>query len=271
MNMYHALIAAATSITIASGASGGISNFYIANSTGSIYSVNGNSLEATEVFSIQGGLAINDIIFTGNNKMLANVTDQLIEYNMSSGHERVIFDIADYYDEENEFYFTSGFAGASDGDLYFSVTSFTEDGLGHFGASVNPFSGQYEEEADLEPVSGMFFDLHELDDDLYLGADFQSSLIHLFDSDSGETLATYGASFGPVSFLELGGQIFTMSSTGELYTFDLESGDSEFFGNIDGFSGALLGAANTDIFRIPSPGSLPILGLATIVAVRRRR
>jgi len=271
MTMYRTFITTAASLAIANGALAGITDFYIANSTGDIYSVDGDSLEATEIFSIQGGLAINDIIFTGNNKMLANVTDQLIEYNMSSGHERVIFEIADYYDEENEFYFTSGFAGASNGDIYLSVTSFTEDGFGHFGATVHPSSGQYEEEADLEPVPGMYFDLHQLDDNLYLGADFQGSLIHLFDSDSGETLATYDASFGPVSFLELGGQIFTMSSTGELYTFDLDTGDSEFFGDINGFSGALLGAANTDIFHIPSPGTLPFLGLATAVAVRRRR
>ena len=270
MNIYRTLITAAA-LTITNGAIAGISDFYIANSIGDIYSVDGSSLTATEVFSIQGGLAINDIIFTGNNKMLANVTDQLIEYNMSSGHERVIFDIADQYKEENEFYFTSGFAGTSSGDIYMAVTSFTDEGLGHFGASVNPFSGRYEEEADLAPVPGLYFDLHELGDDLYLGADFQGSLIHLFDSDSGETLETYDASFGPVSFLELDGQIFTVSSTGELYTFDLDTGDSEYFGDIDGLSGALLGAANTDIFHIPSPGTLPFLGLATIAAVRRRR
>jgi len=271
MNMHNVLGVAAASVVLANGALAGISDFYIANSIGDIYSVDGSSLEATEIFSIQGGLAINDIIFTGNNKMLANVTDQLIEYNMSSGHERVIFDIADYYDAENEFYFTSGFAGTASGDIFLSVTSFTEEGAGHFGATVNPFSGQFDEEADLEPVPGMYFDLHELGDDLYLGADFQGSLIHLFNSDSGETLATYDASFGPVSFLELGGQIFTMSSTGELYTFDLDTGDSELYGDINGFSGALLGAANTNMFRIPSPGTLPFLGLTTIAAVRRRR
>lgn len=271
MKKHHAFIAVAASMTLASVASGGISDFYIANSTGSIYSVDGNSLTATEVFSIQGGMAINDIIFTGNNKMLANVTDQLIEYDMTTGQERVIFDVAEYYDNDEEFYFTSGFAGASNGDIFFSVFSFTSEGPSHFGATFDPFTGQYTEQADLEIIPGLYYDLLEVDENLYLGADFQSNLIHLFDSNSGETLATYDASFGPVSFLELGGQIFSMSSTGDLYTFDLETGDSAFFGDIDGFSGTLLGAANTNMFRIPSPGTLPFLGLATIVAVRRRR
>jgi len=249
----------------------GIADFYVADGQGQIYSVNGKTLAASEVFTVQGGLAINDIIFVGDNKMLANVTDQLIQYDMTTGVETVIFDVRDIYGEDG-FYFTSGFAGTENNDIFFSIQAFTDDGSELYGATYNPITDSFHELATLqESVGGLYFDFLEVGENLFLGADFENEQIRLLNSFTGEDVASYDAGFGPVSFLEIDDQIFSLSDSGGLYTFYLETGESEFYGDISGVSGAFLGATSTDIFRIPAPGSLPLIGFAGMVALRRRR
>lgn len=256
---------------MAGSALGGIADFFVADGQGGIYSVNGQTLAASQVFTIDGGLAINDIIFVGDNKMLANVTDQLIQYDMTTGVETVIFD-TDGLSAKDGVYFIAGFAGTASNDIFISARRFTEDGNDFFGATYNPITGTYTEGAALEEsVSGLYFDHLEVGENLYLGADYGNGLIHVINSVTGQDVAIYDAAHAPVSFLELDGQIFSMSGEGELFTFDLDTGDSVFFGEISGVSASLLGATNTQVFRIPAPGTLPAFGLVSFIVARRRR
>ena len=252
------------------GAVAGVSDFYVAGGQGTIFLVDGGTLQASEVFSVDGGMAINDIIFVGNNRMLANVTDQLIQYDMSTGEETVIFDVVDHYGKDAH-YFTSGFAGTSDNELFFSVMELGDDGLNQYGAIFDPFEQSFRETAAIDLVPGLYFDHLEISEGVFLGADFAGQQVNVIDSISGDTLVSYDVGFGPVSFVELDGLVFMMSTQGDMYSFDAENGSTEFFGTIGGATEDLLGAASTQVFRIPSPGSLPLLGLGTLVAIRRRR
>lgn len=271
MNIQSKLGCAVIFAGFVSGADAGLSDFYIADGQGGIYSVDGSSLEATSVFSIDGGLAINDIIFVGNNRMLANVTNKLIQYDMTTGVETVIFD-TQALGEKNDVFFVAGFAGTANNDLFFSVRSFTQTGSAFFGATYNPITQVYTELAPIEQaVGGLYFDHLEVGDNLFLGADFENNEIHLLNSLTGDIVDIYNTPFGAVSFLELDGQIFSLTGSGDMYSFDLSTGESEFFSHISGVSGNILGAASNEVFEIPAPGTLSLFGLVVVVGTRRRR
>lgn len=252
-------------------AQAGLSDFYVAGADGRIYSVNGSTLAATEIYQVQGGMAINDIIFTGGNKMLANVTDQLIEYDMTAGTETVIFDVDDYKGKD-DIYFTSGFAGTDQGDIFLSVRRIGPSLDDYIGATFDPFTSTYTELADIQSsVGGLYFDHQEISPNMFLGADFQNNSVILFNSASGLEIASYDVGFGPVSFLELGSDLFLLDSDGGLYNFDSGDGSTSFYGSLSGFQGDLLGAASTEIFRIPAPSGLALMSFAGLVGTRRHR
>jgi hypothetical protein len=252
-------------------AQAGLSDFYVAGADGRIYSVNGSSLAATEIYQVQGGMAINDIIFTGNNRMLANVTDQLIEYDMTTGTETVIFDVNDY-EGEDEIFFTSGFSGTHRGDIFMSVRRFGPALDDYIGARFDPFTSTFTELADIQStVGGLFFDHQEISPNRFLGADYQNDSVIVFNSASGMEIASYDVGFGPVSFLELGSELFLLEQDGGLYSFDSDDGSTSYYGTLSGFQGDLLGAASTEVFRIPAPSGLALLGFAGLVGTRRRR
>ena len=249
----------------------GISDFYVAGADGRIYSVNGANLEAREIYQVQGGMAINDIIFTGNNKMLANVSDQLIEYNMTTGTESVIFDTADY-EGEDDIFFTSGFSGRQQGDIFMSIRRFGPELNDYIGAAFDPFTDSFTELAEIQAtVGGLYFDHQEIAPNRMLGADFENESITLFNSASGHEIEVFDVGIGVVSFLELGSDLYLLDRDGGLYTFDSDSGATSFYGNLSGFQGDLLGAANTQVFRIPAPSGIALLGFAGVICSRRRR
>lgn len=249
----------------------GLADFYVAGADGRIYSVDGQSLATTEIYQVQGGMAINDIIFTGGNKMLANVTDQLIEYNMTTGTETVIFDTADY-EGEDEIYFTSGFSGTHRGDIFMSIRRFGPSLDDYIGATYDPFTDTFTELAELQTgVGGLYFDHQEISPNMFLGADFSNNSVRVFNSASGMEGAVYDVGFGPVSFLELGSSIFLLDRDGGLYSFDTGDGSTSLYGSLSGFTGDLLGAASTEVFRIPTPSGTFVLGFAGLLCVRRRR
>ncbi|MBO6739895.1 MAG: hypothetical protein JJ916_08560 [Phycisphaerales bacterium] len=252
-------------------AQAGLSDFYVAGADGRIYSVNGSSLAATEIYQVQGGLAINDIIFTGNNRMLANVTDQLIEHNMTTGTETVIFDVNDY-EGEDEIFFTSGFSGTHRGDIFMSVRRIGPDLNDYIGARFDPFTSTFTELADIQStVGGLFFDHQEIAPNRFLGADYQNDSVIVFNSASGMQLDSYDVGFSPVSFLELGADLFLLDGNGGLHTFDTDDGSTSLYGTLSGFQGDLLGAASTEVFRIPSPSGTALLGFAGLWGTRRLR
>jgi uncharacterized protein (TIGR03382 family) len=253
----------------------GIADFYIADADGQIYSVNGQSLQATEIFQIksQGLSGINEILFLENNKMLANVTGKLVQYDMTTGVETVILDVNEAADDFSPTW-TSGLARTSNDEIFFTARVAGQRGADTdqiLGLTYNPFTGSLTESAPLVRDLSLYFDHQQVGENLFLGADFNGGRIKIINTLTGEDEAVYEAAYGAVSFFEDDDIIYTMSKAGNLYTFDSETGESDFYGRITGLQGPPIGASSSTIFRIPSPGSLPLMGLAGIVAVRRRR
>lgn len=262
-------------LTCATGmASASLSNFYVAGADGSIYSVNGSTLAASYAFSITEGMNINEIHFTDSSTMLANMTDSLIEYDLSTSTETVVWEASDHYTSQYETWFSSGLAGTSGGEVFMSVYQFSLTGSGMVGATFDPATATYTQGSGLSTsVSSLYFDHHQISSTVMLGADYQSETITVFNPTTGVESAVYSLDFGPVSFLELGSDLFLLDRDGDLYDFDAGTGTATYYDSLSGFTGDLVGASGVPFSArgIPAPGASLMLGLAGLVATRRRR
>ncbi len=248
-----------------------IADFFVADGQGVIYSVNGQSLEASEVFTIEGGFAINEIMYVGSNKMLVNVTGQLIQFDMTTGIETVILDMRELHGGTGTYY-TTGLARTSSDEIFFSVAAVTAGPLEKYGATFDPFTQTYTQLADFVGGPGLYFDHFDVGNGRVLGADFANGEIAVIDTQSGVIEGTYAAGYGAVSFFQSGDSIMTLSKGGAVYAFDEVTGESILYGHITGSSGQLIGATSFENpFIIPTPSSLAFLGFAGIAATRRRR
>ena len=252
-------------------ATAGIADFYITDASGVIFTVDGQTLVATERFEVEtSDLGMNDIIFVGDNKMLANVTGQLVQYDMDTGEEVVVFDVRDVY-PDGGFYLTGGLARTQDDKIFFSTWGITPKSNSTFGALYDPITQTYEELADFEESLGYQIGHHHVGGDLFLTADWAGEKIRVINTMTGEFESVFDVGFGPVSFLETNGQLYTMTRDGFLYTFDFTTGESEYYGQISGAGGSIIGMASSVAFRIPAPSSLAIFGFASLAVARRRR
>lgn len=248
-----------------------IADFFIADASGGVYSVNGETLEASQVFTIEGGYAINDIMYGGSNKMLANVTGQLIQFDMTTGTETVIFDMRELHGGTGNYY-TSGLARTSSDEIFFSVNAVTAGPAERYGATFDPFTGIYTQLPDFDSGISLYFDHFDIGNGRVLGADYESGEIDIIDTHTGVIEESHATEYGPVSFFQAGDSIMTLSRAGDLYTFNEVTGESAFYGHITGNTLELIGATSYDNpFIIPSPGTLSMLGLGSLMVTRRRR
>jgi hypothetical protein len=234
--------------------------------------VNGQTLDASAVFQVNGGFAINDIMYVGGNKMLANTIGQLIQFDMTTGEETVIFDMRDVHATGT--YWAGGLARTSSDEIFFSVWSVTADhpGVVQFGATFDPFTNEYTELATFDTSRGVYADHYQVEGDIFLTADWASGSIHTVDVSTGEEIASYNPGFDPVSFFESNGDLYSIAKNGSIYSIDANGGDPQFFGSVTGAGDSIIGATSFENpFVIPSPSSFALLGFAGIAVTRRRR
>ena len=272
MKLSQSVIALAAMVCVSGTAFADIADFFVADAQGVIYSVNGQTLEASEVFAIEGGFAINEIMYVGGNKMLANVSGQLVQFDMTTGVETVIFDMRDVYGTGT--YWTSGLARTSSDEIFFSVWAVTSDhpGVVQFGATYDPFANSYTELAEFEITRSGYFDHFQVEEDIFLAADWNSGRIHTFDVSTGAEIASFDPGFNPVSFFESDGDLYSLAKSGDIYLIDASAEEALYFGSVSGAGNSFIGATSFDNpFIIPTPSSLAIFGFAGLAAVRRRR
>jgi len=256
---------------VSSVATAGIADFYAADAGGRVYRVDGSTLEASLVVELDNGFSLNDILYLNDGGILANTNGLLVRFDLQTGEERIVFDSREAFG--SGFHTTMGLAATIDGNAYLTVVSSTSSGLEWFGGEFNPFSGEFARQADITRPTGLYFDHHQIGENLYLGADFSGGRMSVIDATTGET-TFINTDFDPVSFFESNGTLFSMGKGGELYTLDVDSGESEFYGNISGRLGnnGWIGAASvSNPFALPTPGTLSMLGLSSLTMIRRRR
>jgi hypothetical protein len=243
----------------------GLNDFYVANLSGDVYLVNGDTLSASSAFSFQGVGLFNEMLYAGNNEFYAMGINGLFRYDANSGMQENLVTLTDKYTGGT--YWGSGLAMSPSDRVYFSIWSVTADhpGVVQFGVEYDPSNDDLTEVATFQTSQGTYIDHHFLDDHTLLSANYTSRQIRVNDADTGADIAQFELGYSVVSMFEQRGQIFTISDDGELYAFDALNGSSSLLGQISGFSGDLVGAT------IPAPAGVALLGMGGLICARRRR
>lgn len=270
----HQLIFTACLLTSPSFAD--LADFYVAGSDSRIYSVDGQTLQATEIFQIDrnGQVGINEILFTGGDTMLANIGGQLVQYDMSTGEQVTILNLGDHYD--SGFQLAGGLARTLDDRIAFSVyEALDPSGVRRAFGLYDPFTGSYETIVNQSDRGSAYFDVYQHSADVMLGAsnarDFPNlGSIEVVNTTDGSLIERYMFEFEPVSFLELGDQLYILDKMSGLHTFDPTTGQSTFYGSVDGVPYSI-GATSNIAFRIPAPGVPMTLVLGGLLVTRRQR
>jgi len=251
-------------------AKGGISDFYATNSTGSIFLVDGDSLNASLVVDLNYGSSINDILYLDDGGILANVTGALVRYDLNTGQEEVVFQMSGNTGLSG-FQYSMGLAAMSNGDVYFSLFNLDANGSNWYGGAYDPFQNEVELHPSSAGPAALYFDHHQIGENLFIGADHAGQNFYIHNTETGE-IEIHAAGYSPVSFFESGGSLFTMTQHGGLYMLDVSTMSSTFYGRINSGESNWIGAATTSSpYRLPSPGSLPLFGFVAVVGTRRRR
>tara|TARA_R110000868_G_scaffold119469_2_gene317037 strand:- start:378864 stop:379679 length:816 start_codon:yes stop_codon:yes gene_type:complete len=271
MNPVRSLALIAPALALTTLASAGISNMYITNGAGEIYSVDGNTLQATSVAQLQDAGSINDILYIGNGKILANLTFAMATYDLNTGVQETLFNSNGTFGDPSSFVYSSGLARRANGDIYFQVNEFfNPSGIDVYGISYDMQSGG------LTQIGGVPFvgalDFYELANGNMIGFNTGNQSI-LFNPNTGVIEATFDLDVTAVSFVQSFSDLYVVAADGSMYTFDLTDGSTEFYGQITGFERNILGAsiASSTAALIPSPASLLALTGGLGMGLRRRR
>jgi len=250
----------------------GVSDFYVAGADSRIYSVDGETLQATEIFQIDRNsqIGINDILFTGGDTMLANITGQLVQYDMVTGVQTTIMTISDHYDTGLQHAW--GLTRTIDDRIGISIYEFgMPSGTRQAFGAYDPFTGDYEEVSSYPSDDAGYMDIHQVSSSTMLGLNWVDGHVTYVDLNDGSLINRFEFSFDPVSFLELDGELLILDDRSRIYTFDVLTGEAESYGSIQGIDGTAIGAASSVAFRIPAPGVPMVLAMGGLVAARRRR
>ena len=249
----------------------GVTDFYVAGADARIYSVDLNTLEASEVFQIltPGRGGINEILYTGDDTMLVNVTGQLVQYNMVTSEVHVVFDVSDHY--TSGFQYTAGLARTFDDRIGMSVYETYDVGGQAFYSTYDPFAGTYEAVTPIDSDAALYFDLHQIANGEMIAVHALHGTVTRFSALDGSVFEEYQLGIEPASLFEVQGQLYMLSSQFELYQFDILSGQADYIGQLSGTVGDAIGATTGVAFRIPTPGVATTLAMAGLVITRRRR
>lgn len=255
---------AASSMLVSVAAHAGLSDFYVTNTFGEIYQVDGQTLESSQVSQLGNTSNLNEILYIGNGEIVASLGGTMLRHNINTGAEEIVFRMSDHI-EPGSLAVGSGLAMTTNGDIFFTAAIFSAGNPSRrMAASYNLATGVYVDITDVDSGT-TFFDHHQIGVDVFISASHNHQIVSVLNGATGDIVVDYNVGFGVVSFFESDGGIFAIGRTGGLYSFDVSDGSTEFIGDITGTAGDLIGAT------VPAPTSLTILGLMGIAATRRRR
>lgn len=242
----------------------GLSDFYVSSTRGNIFSVNGETLEATPlgtVPGVTGGAA--DLEYMGNGQLFYNSIRNVYRYNTITGEHSTEIDISTF---GSDAFGARGLSKTVDGRLHFQRQIFVPgQGVLGVGTAYDIADSSYETAT---PSITSFRDYEILNDSQVMILDQFGITVSIEDTNTGETLNEISLDVNPeflTSILRMDDSLYLMSHYGELYSFDLESESISFAGQISGIGNSYMQGAT-----VPTPSSIAPLAL-TLFAIRRRR
>lgn len=238
-----------TLAVISTAALGQLSDFLIATSNGRIHLVDGDTLEATLIVELENGRNISEILYVGNDEILASTVGGFIRYNLSTGVETVEFNIADVLPNPSliDYAMAAGFTAQR--NVYFGIAAdFGNGGIYYYGVLYDPYLFTFTETAELEDSPrGLYFDFIETENNVILAANFSDQTARTYDALSGETLSEVSTPVGITSFLNIDDDEYAISNGSGLYTFNKQDGSMNLYGHMTGLQGTPIGATSLTV------------------------
>lgn len=243
----------------------GLSEFYITDAQGRVFSVDTGTYEASLLFDIDPNGIISDLAYIGNDRVLVHNGGVFTSYdvNSSAADGTVEYDLYDRFGDG--IHFANGIDIDPTGQINFFIQSYLPSGGdGSYSASYDPATDSYATGASYDTFA-YFLDVHRYDGDVFLGADWNENAVRVFDSVTGETIAEHQVGFGVVSFFEVSDVIYAVGKLGGVYTYDPTDGSTSLLGTITGAGDSIIGAT------VPAPSGLALFGAGLLGVSRRRR
>ncbi len=236
-----------------------ISDFFVANSQGVLYEVDGSTLAATKVMQLSNSSNINEIMYLGDDRLMYNVRGALEVVDLSVGTSKVVFDFFEHL--PSGFHLASGLSQNQSGEVIVSMSApaFELNYTGVIDIQQQEFVGLAE-----LGQGRVYQDIHQVNDELYLGA-ASTGRIDQYNPKTGEVFSELSLAFHPSSFFQADGTVYSIGESGTLFTYDFESNFATHLGEITGTDGALIGAT------VPSSSPLMVLATAGLGFIRRKR
>lgn len=244
-------------------------DMYLANTEGAVYHVNGLTLEATLVSQINIPDELPVLIdpeiqieYMGNDRIAVALDRHIDILNINTGIQERAISAVEMYQGAIVATIT-GLARLDDGTL---LTS------GVAAVSTSLFSHEiiYDPQTDTSyrtPMQGgLSVDIHAIDGLMTVSSisrDFGG--IAFFDYENDFDRQIFDVEFPILSFIENNGELFALSTGGQLYTFDLQTLEMSLHGTITGFDGI------ASSITIPAPSTLACIGVLSLAGSRRRR
>ncbi len=268
----HIIPAILPTILLAHVAAAGIPlhDMYLANTEGAVYHVNGLTLEATQVSQItipdENPILLDpeiQIEYLGDGRIAVALDRHIDILNVSTGIQEREVSAVDLFHQAGGAT-VSGLARLDNGALLTAGLYFDEQAnIGGGSRIYDPNTGtvQYLQNGHSFPV-----DVHAIDGLMTIATvtrDF--GRVAFFDYDTDTEVQVFDVEFPILSFIENNGELFALSTGGQLYTFDLQTLEMSLHGTITGFDGI------ASSITIPTPSTLACVGVLSLTGNRRRR
>jgi len=245
-------------------------DMYLANTEGAVYHINGLTLEATLVSQINIPDKLPFLIdpeiqieYLGNDRIAVALDRHIDILNINTGIQERAISAVEMYQGAIVATIT-GLARLDDGTLLTSGVAAVSTSL-YFHEII------YDPQTDTShrtPMQGSQIpvDIHAIDGLMTVSSiSREIGRIAFFDYENDFDRQIFDVEFPILSFIENNGELFALSTGGQLYTFDLQTLEMSLHGTITGFDGI------ASSITIPAPSTFACIGVLSLAGSRRRR
>lgn len=244
-------------------------SFLAADADGAIFLVDAESYQSTQISQAAETFSFSEIEYTGNSTILYDSGVNIIRRDLISGQETNLYSTRTGF--ETGFFRSGGLALAADGDFLYNVIRFNAN------ADIESHLVRVDSETQTATSVQMApwidpFDLHFINDNLILGALYQTDELVLINATTGAFQSRFSTNVGITSIFSVSDTLYGLGLYGDVFSIDLESQSLTLTGRLSQ-GGYFIGASGipSGEIVIPSPSTTSIAGLCVLARCRRRR